>query len=83
MSDRRPIVTWADVESLDQEAMHSGFRAGFEGWPIFEENSRSYWHGWRCGRLAAKIEEPDADMVALLTDLHLHVLASAPAQGNA
>lgn len=52
MSDdeRKPVTTVAELETLDDRDILSGYLAGLNGRdePGIEFN-RSYWHGWRNG----------------------------------
>ncbi len=66
MSEYLPISTIADAENLDSEEVVAGYRAGLRGAPErFDSVTRSWWHGWRNGRVDAGIVEPDAAQIRL------------------
>lgn len=69
MSEFAPIRTWGELQLLDQEDIMAGYQAGFAG--ADEPGnafSRSYWHGWRNGRVDAGLAQPDDAQIALITD---------------
>lgn len=50
--DRKPVTTVAELETLDERDIISGYWAGRNGRdePGVEFN-RDYWHGWRNGMM--------------------------------
>ena len=67
-NSRAYVVTVEDLQSLDRDEVLEGYEDGFEGWPCGDNRSRSYWHGWRNGRV-------DGGHAAL--DYYQHCLAHA------
>jgi hypothetical protein len=49
MTERTPVTTVADLNTLDEAEIIEGYHDGREGFPCGENRSRSYWHGWRNG----------------------------------
>lgn len=52
-NEREPVKDLATLNSLDERDMLAGYNAGLNGdghEPSIELN-RSYWHGWRNGRM--------------------------------
>lgn len=43
---RRPVMTLADLDTLDPVEITEGFHDGYEGFPCSGNRSRAYWHGW-------------------------------------
>lgn len=49
-TERTPVTTKAEVETLDIDEMIEGYRDGFAGDGEPGDNrSKAYWHGWRNG----------------------------------
>lgn len=67
MSEFKPVETVADLDSLDQDDIVAGYRAG---WRNPEEpgsdKSRGYWHGWRNAQM---------DSRRMPTDIHAQRLS--------
>ena len=58
---RDPVTTVEELETLDDVDMVEGYRGGRQGDPEPGGNrSKSYWHGWRNGRVDGKHDEGDA-----------------------
>lgn len=51
MSEYRPVTTVEDLERLDHAQMLSGYHFGFAGGHELFNVTRSFWHGWRNGRV--------------------------------
>lgn len=65
-----PVRTLADLNSLDQAEVLSGYEDGRRGDPAPGHNrSRSYWHGWRNGAVDAGHREKDDHQQALAAEL--------------
>lgn len=62
-----PVITLADLDSLDEADLVEGYRFAERGDPEPGENrGRAYWHGWRC-RMMDYGELPiDADHMKLV-----------------
>jgi len=61
-----PVMTVADFRQLDDGEILEGYFDGFHGDPApGSDRSRSYWHGWRNGRVDAGLADPDFAQVAL------------------
>lgn len=56
---RRPVFDLEDLATLDSNEVMEGYRDGMDNWPCGENRSRSYWHGWRNGRVDFKHAESD------------------------
>lgn len=49
--DRKPVVTVAELDSLDPAEILEGYWDGKDGLSEPGNNrSKAYWHGWRNGR---------------------------------
>lgn len=60
MSEFSPVTTADDLATLDDGEILEGYRDGFEGEREPGNNrSRSYWHGWRNGRVDGGHDEID------------------------
>lgn len=60
MSEYRPVTTLEDMATLDSFEIEAGYAAGLQGWPEPGNNqSRSYWHGWRNGAVDGGHREKD------------------------
>ena len=52
MSEYNPIVSIHDLKLCDSQEMLDGYWSGFHGEPEPGSNrSKSFWHGWRNGRV--------------------------------
>lgn len=52
MSDRQPVTRLSELDALDDVEVVEGYRDGFAGDAEPGGNrSKSYWHGWRNGRV--------------------------------
>ena len=61
MSEFQPVTTLADLETIDDAECTAGYLAGLNNEPEpGNTRSRSYWHGWRNGRMDGGHAEPDA-----------------------
>lgn len=66
MSEREPVTTLEDLESLERDEVMEGYRDGIAGEPAPGGNrSRSYWHGWRNGMVDGGHMPKDAAQAAL------------------
>lgn len=66
MSEYRPVMSLDDMDLLDNEMVVEGYRSGYEGDPEPGNNRcRSFWHGWRNGRVDGGFEEKDAAQTIL------------------
>lgn len=60
MAEFAPVLTLADFRQLDDGEILAGYFDGFHGSPPpGSDRSRSFWHGWRNGRIDAGYDEPD------------------------
>lgn len=61
LTDRIPVSTVADLNTLDTDEIIEGYHDGRAGEPEPGNNrSRSYWHGWRNGASDGRHREIDA-----------------------
>jgi len=52
MPEFAPVTTIADLDMLDGDEMTDGYLAGYRDAPEpGSDRGRSYWHGWRNGRM--------------------------------
>jgi len=52
VSDRAPVETLEELDTLDDAEIQEGYRDGWTGEPEPGDNrSKSYWHGWRVGMM--------------------------------
>ena len=66
MAEFAPISTILEFRLLDDGEILEGYLDGFHDAPDPTSGfSRSYWHGWRNGRVDAGLAEPDAAQLAL------------------
>lgn len=66
MSEFAPVLTLADLDTLDAAQIVEGYRAGRDGDPEPGNNrSRAFWHGWRNGRVDGGHDTPDDAQRAL------------------
>lgn len=69
MSDRSPVETLAELDTLDDAEIHEGYRDGRAGDPEPGDNrSKSYWHGWRNGMMDSYRMKPDAASMRLVSE---------------
>lgn len=69
MPEFAPVTTLVDVESLDSAEVMCGYHHGVaNGAEPGSWASRSFWHGWRRGRVdAGHVEQaPDQSLLAYL-----------------
>jgi hypothetical protein len=60
MAEFIPVGTIADFRQLDDGEVLEGYFDGFHGSPApGSDRSRSFWHGWRNGRIDSGRTEPD------------------------
>lgn len=70
MSEFAPVRTKTDLEQLDETEMVSGYLAGYSGVPTpGSDRSRSFWHGWRNGRVDGGHDQIDCHQVALAREV--------------
>lgn len=60
------MVSIPDLYGLDSAEMLAGYNAGFGDAPCPEKATRSFWHGWRCGRVDAGLDELAPDIAELV-----------------
>jgi hypothetical protein len=66
MAEFVPVETIADFRKLDDGEILEGYFDGFHGSPPpGSDRSRSFWHGWRNGRVDAGFAEPDLSQLFL------------------
>lgn len=69
MSEFKPVLTSADLMTLDSAEIVEGYMDGRDGDPEPGNNrGRSYWHGWRNGMVDSGRMEKDEAMAALAHD---------------
>lgn len=56
---RRRVIDLDDLATLDSNEVLEGYRDGMLNEPCGDNRSRSYWHGWRNGRVDFKHAEQD------------------------
>lgn len=72
MSDRLPVETLAELDTLDDAEIQEGYRDGRSGEPEPGGNrSKSYWHGWRNGMMDSYRMPPDAASQKLVHEYYL------------
>ena len=77
MAEFVPVETITDLRKLDDGEVLEGYFDGFHGSPApGSDRSRSFWHGWRNGRVDAGFAEPDLAQLALAQEFRL--LAATP-----
>lgn len=74
MSERTPVTTVAELDTLDDTEIVEGYHDGRAGEPEPGDNrSKAYWHGWRNGRVDGGHEaNPDGAMMELIRDVNRH-----------
>ena len=66
MTEFRPVSDIEEFRLLDDGEILEGYFDGFHGASSpGSDRSRSYWHGWRNGRVDAGLAEPDTAQLAL------------------
>lgn len=67
MSEFKKVETKEDLELLNQDEILDGYRSGLAGAAEpGSAHSRSYWHGWRNGRVDGGFNQPDVEMARLV-----------------
>jgi len=75
---RIPVETKADLETLNQDEILEGYLDGYGGELNCGDNrSRSYWHGWRNGRVDGGYAENDYAQMCLAHDVYRRTLKCA------
>lgn len=60
MSEFNPVKTILDLQNLDDNDIICGYMAGISGTSEpGSDKSRSFWHGWRNGRVDGGFNEKD------------------------
>jgi len=60
MSEWNPVTQVSELALLDMNETCAGYQAGLAGDPEpGSDRSRSYWHGWRNGRVDGGHAQPD------------------------
>lgn len=68
-SEFKPVSTAAELATLDDAEIISGYRDGLRGEPEPGNNrTRSYWHGWRNGMVDSGRRASDWAQRALVRD---------------
>lgn len=71
MSEFTPVSTKADLDTLDEAEMVAGYCAGLDGWlEPGSDKSRSFWHGWRNGRVDRGLAAPDVHQQRLVHEMY-------------
>lgn len=66
MNERAPVTTVDELLTLNDAEIVEGYNDGYRGEPEPGGNrSKSYWHGWRNGRVDGKHDPKDAAMALL------------------
>lgn len=65
LNTRIPITQVADLMDLDKDEVVEGYFDGFKNELCGDNRSRSYWHGWRNGRVDGKHAVKDSAQSAL------------------
>lgn len=66
MSEYRPIETLEEYDALNSEHTIPGYQSGRRGDPEPRNCTRSYWHGWRMGRMDAGLMEQPPEHIELV-----------------
>jgi hypothetical protein len=70
MSEYAPVRTKDELSQLDEAEMLAGYYAGFSGDPEpGSDRSRSFWHGWRNGRVDGGHDQIDCHQVKLAREV--------------
>lgn len=78
MAEFVPAKTVADFRQLDDGEILEGYFDGFHGSAApGSDRSRSFWHGWRNGRVDAGLAEPDFAQRALEQEFALIATTSS------
>ena len=76
MAEFVPVMSVADFRQLDDGEILEGYFDGFHGCPPpGSDRSRSFWHGWRNGRVDAGLAEPDLAQRVLEQEFRLFATA--------
>lgn len=68
MTQRTPVTTMAELDTLDLGDIAEGYKDGLAGEPEPGDNrSKGYWHGWRNGN-ADRLGQADPAQLALIKD---------------
>jgi hypothetical protein len=79
MAEFSPITTVTDFKHLDDGEVLEGYFDGFHGGSApGSDRSRSFWHGWRNGRVDAGLFEPDLAQRLLAQDFRLLITGACP-----
>lgn len=71
MTDRTPVINLAERDALDSDEVLEGYCDGRSGDPEPGGNrSKSYWHGWRNGRVDGGHAEKDYAQALLAARHH-------------
>lgn len=63
---RMPVISLAELDALDDAEMREGYLDGFAGEAEPGGNrSKSFWHGWRNGRVDGGHDRKDAAQAVL------------------
>ena len=66
MTDRTPVISLEELNSLNREEVFEGYQDGHAGEAEPGGNrSKSYWHGWRNGRVDGGHDEKDGAQALL------------------
>lgn len=66
MNERVPVTTVDELLTLNDAEIVEGYNDGYRGEPEPGGNrSKSYWHGWRNGRVDGGHDEKDMAMAIL------------------
>jgi hypothetical protein len=72
MAEFLPVTSVADFRLLDDGEVLEGYLDGFHGAAApGSDRSRSFWHGWRNGRVDAGLDEADIAQCALAREFRL------------
>jgi hypothetical protein len=70
MSEYAPVRTKAELDLLNEADMLAGYQSGYNGdAEPGSDRSRSFWHGWRNGRVDGKHDQIDCHQVALAREV--------------
>lgn len=84
MIEHAPVTTYGDLLTLNEDEIVEGYRDGRAGGPCGDNRSRSYWHGWRNGRVDSGFDTKTDDMALLAADYRrMEAFARMPVRGRA
>ena len=70
MSEYTPVRTKAELELLNEAEITKGYHAGRAGTgEPGSDCSRSFWHGWRNGRVDGGHDQIDCHQIALAREV--------------